>query len=247
MKEFPPVRRLFKPFTSPCLTLEQASSWWSSSFHTIRAVSFLGYPWRRVDSISSNENSHTNASNPPTRCQTQTGLAWISLISILRLLSKYQTCSGPSIVVVACGLRITTVPDIPARKVWLWFLQHFPLLIVPFIVYRCSFPFDVLTTIFLKVFFCSFELFSLLLFILLLSQQPSRMSSFDFNKSFQSLQGSVSGLGAQFSPFAKRTQQLIQETLGNAEDKTQLPEEYLELERKVEALKTVHQKLLFVT
>lgn len=73
------------------------------------------------------------------------------------------------------------------------------------------------------------------------------MDSFNFNKSFQSLQGSVTGLSAQFSPFAKRTQQLIQETLGNAEDRTQLPEEYLQLERKVDALKSVHEKLLFVT
>lgn len=73
------------------------------------------------------------------------------------------------------------------------------------------------------------------------------MSNFDFNKSLQQLQGSVSGLGAQFSPFAKRTQQLISETLGNSEDKTQLPEEYLELERRVDALKAVHQKLLSVT
>lgn len=73
------------------------------------------------------------------------------------------------------------------------------------------------------------------------------MDSFDFNKSFQSLQGSVTGFGAQFSPFAKRTQQLIQETLGNADEKTQLPEEYLQLESRVDALKSVHEKMLFVT
>jgi hypothetical protein len=43
--------------------------------------------------------------------------------------------------------------------------------------------------------------------------------SFDFNKSFQSLQGQVSGLSSSFSPFAKRTQRLIQEKLGNADEK----------------------------
>ncbi|CAN6630785.1 hypothetical protein TRVA0_012S03114 [Trichomonascus vanleenenianus] len=73
------------------------------------------------------------------------------------------------------------------------------------------------------------------------------MSGFDFNKSFQSLQGSVSGLSSSFTPFAKRTQRLIQEKLGNAEEKTELPEEYLELERRIDALKLVHTKLLQVT
>ncbi|ANB15503.1 Gvp36p [Sugiyamaella lignohabitans] len=73
------------------------------------------------------------------------------------------------------------------------------------------------------------------------------MSGFDFNKSFQSLQGSVSGISQSFTPFAKRTTRLIQERLGNAEDKTELPEEYLELERRIDALKLVHQKLLSVT
>jgi hypothetical protein len=45
------------------------------------------------------------------------------------------------------------------------------------------------------------------------------MSGFDFNKSFQSLQGSVSGIGSSLSPFVKRNTRLIQEKLGNAEDK----------------------------
>uniref|UniRef100_A0A060SYW0 ARAD1C03982p n=1 Tax=Blastobotrys adeninivorans TaxID=409370 RepID=A0A060SYW0_BLAAD len=73
------------------------------------------------------------------------------------------------------------------------------------------------------------------------------MSNFDFNKSFQSIQGSVSGLSSSFTPFAKRTQRLIQEKLGNADEKTELPEEYLDLERRIDALKLVHQKLLSVT
>ncbi|KAE8309424.1 hypothetical protein BDV41DRAFT_567374 [Aspergillus transmontanensis] len=54
-------------------------------------------------------------------------------------------------------------------------------------------------------------------------------------------------LSASFSPFAARTQQMIKEQLGQAEDKTQLPDEYLELEKRVDALKLVHQKLLQVT
>lgn len=40
---------------------------------------------------------------------------------------------------------------------------------------------------------------------------------------------------------------MIQEKLGNASDVTELPEEYLDLERRVDALRAVHQKLLGVT
>ncbi|KAJ6172177.1 hypothetical protein N7470_001244 [Penicillium chermesinum] len=49
---------------------------------------------------------------------------------------------------------------------------------------------------------------------------------------------------ASFTPFAQRTQQMIKEQLGQVEDKTQLPDEYIELEKRVDALKLVHQKLL---
>ncbi|KAJ6090547.1 hypothetical protein N7486_009362 [Penicillium sp. IBT 16267x] len=52
---------------------------------------------------------------------------------------------------------------------------------------------------------------------------------------------------ASFTPFAQRTQQMIKEQLGQAEEKTQLPDEYIELEKRVDALKLVHQKLLQVT
>ncbi|KAL4807045.1 BAR domain-containing family protein [Aspergillus unguis] len=52
---------------------------------------------------------------------------------------------------------------------------------------------------------------------------------------------------ANFTPFAARTQQMIREQLGQVEDKTQLPDEYIELEKRVDALKLVHQKLLQVT
>ncbi|PWY73576.1 BAR domain protein [Aspergillus heteromorphus CBS 117.55] len=54
-------------------------------------------------------------------------------------------------------------------------------------------------------------------------------------------------LSASFSPFAARTQQMIKEQLGQAEERTQLPDEYIELEKRVDALKIVHQKLLQVT
>merc|ERR1712093_904572 len=52
---------------------------------------------------------------------------------------------------------------------------------------------------------------------------------------------------ASFTPFAARTQQYVKEQLGQAEDKTQLPPDYIELEKRVDSLKQVHQKMLQVT
>ncbi|KAL2012555.1 hypothetical protein VTN00DRAFT_80 [Thermoascus crustaceus] len=52
---------------------------------------------------------------------------------------------------------------------------------------------------------------------------------------------------ATFTPFAARTQQYFKEQLGTADEKTQLPDDYIELEKRVDALKQVHQKLLQVT
>jgi hypothetical protein len=57
----------------------------------------------------------------------------------------------------------------------------------------------------------------------------------------------VSSRSAQFTPFAARTSQFVKEQLGTADEKTQLPDEYIELEKRVDALKQVHQKLLSVT
>ncbi|MCJ1307006.1 hypothetical protein MMC25_000651 [Agyrium rufum] len=54
-------------------------------------------------------------------------------------------------------------------------------------------------------------------------------------------------ISASFTPFAARTQQYVKEQLGQAEERTQLPPDYIELEKRVDALKTVHQKLLQVT
>jgi len=55
------------------------------------------------------------------------------------------------------------------------------------------------------------------------------------------------GIGASISPFAKRTRQLLNERFGNVEDKTELPQEYLELEKRIDQLKATHLKLLNVT
>jgi len=54
-------------------------------------------------------------------------------------------------------------------------------------------------------------------------------------------------ISASFTPFAARTQQYVKEQLGQADEKTQLPADYVDLEKRVDALKQVHQKLLAVT
>ncbi|OBT52874.1 hypothetical protein VE04_05519 [Pseudogymnoascus sp. 24MN13] len=54
-------------------------------------------------------------------------------------------------------------------------------------------------------------------------------------------------IGSSFTPFATRTTQYVKEQLGQAEDRTQLPPDYIELEKRVDALKQVHQKMLQVT
>ncbi|KAF2113403.1 meiotically up-regulated gene 64 protein [Lophiotrema nucula] len=61
---------------------------------------------------------------------------------------------------------------------------------------------------------------------------------------FQAFGKSVS---STFTPWAGRTQQLVREQLGQADDKTQLPPDYIELEKRVDALKKVHNQLLQVT
>lgn len=54
-------------------------------------------------------------------------------------------------------------------------------------------------------------------------------------------------LSVAISPFTKRTAQFVRQTVGTAEDATELPDEYLQLEVSVDNLKAVHNKLLTVT
>jgi len=54
-------------------------------------------------------------------------------------------------------------------------------------------------------------------------------------------------ISTQWTPFATRTQQMLKEQFGQADEKTQLPPDYIELEKRVDALKQVHQKLLKVS
>ncbi|KAI0132714.1 BAR domain-containing family protein [Xylariales sp. AK1849] len=64
---------------------------------------------------------------------------------------------------------------------------------------------------------------------------------------FKAFGNSLTSIGSQLTPFASRTFQYTKEQLGQAEDKTQLPPDYIDLEKRVDALKQVHQKMLTVT
>ncbi|RYP64777.1 hypothetical protein DL771_008631 [Monosporascus sp. 5C6A] len=64
---------------------------------------------------------------------------------------------------------------------------------------------------------------------------------------FKAFSSQLSSIGSQITPFASRTFQYTKEQLGQAEDKTQLPPTYIDLEKRVDALKQVHQKMLAVT
>ncbi|KAK3192563.1 BAR domain-containing protein [Lecanicillium sp. MT-2017a] len=64
---------------------------------------------------------------------------------------------------------------------------------------------------------------------------------------FSKIGKSFTDFGAQITPFASRTFQYTREQFGQVDDKTQLPADYIDLEKKVDALKQAHQKMLNVT
>ncbi|KAF5025190.1 hypothetical protein F66182_2766 [Fusarium sp. NRRL 66182] len=68
----------------------------------------------------------------------------------------------------------------------------------------------------------------------------------DFGNSFGNFGKNIS-FGASITPFASRTFQYTKEQFGQTDDKTQLPPDYIDLEKRVDALKQAHQKMLSVT
>jgi len=52
---------------------------------------------------------------------------------------------------------------------------------------------------------------------------------------------------ASVQPFAQRNLHYVKEQFGQIEEKTELPQDYIALEKRIEALKAVHTKLLAVT
>lgn len=78
------------------------------------------------------------------------------------------------------------------------------------------------------------------------------MSFFNnFTKSIQSGFEEVSKEAQKFTnditPMAKRTARLVQEKFGSIEDISELPEEYILLEKKTDALRSVYKKLLSIS
>ncbi len=61
------------------------------------------------------------------------------------------------------------------------------------------------------------------------------------------LRSFTTAVSGSVTPFAARSQQWFKEQTGNAEAKTELPHDYVELEVRVDALKATHQKLLAAT
>ncbi|KAG6042045.1 hypothetical protein E4U41_006722 [Claviceps citrina] len=64
---------------------------------------------------------------------------------------------------------------------------------------------------------------------------------------FKTFGKNISDFSASITPSASRIFQFTKEQLGQAEDKTQLPPDYIDLEKKVDALKQAHQKMIAVT
>ncbi|KAH6953279.1 hypothetical protein HG530_000042 [Fusarium avenaceum] len=69
----------------------------------------------------------------------------------------------------------------------------------------------------------------------------------DFGNFGAGLGKNLSNFSASITPFASRTFQYTKEQFGQTDDKTQLPPDYIDLEKRVDALKQAHQKMLAVT
>ena len=68
-----------------------------------------------------------------------------------------------------------------------------------------------------------------------------------FNMDFTKFRAFTNQVTSQVTPFAARSQQWIKEQTGTVSEKTELPHDYVELEVRIDALKTTHQKLLAAT
>lgn len=75
--------------------------------------------------------------------------------------------------------------------------------------------------------------------------------SSNFTKKFQELSTSVSQKAGELSTnlptLAQNTQRMVQEKLGQVTDISQLPQEYIELEKKIDTLKLTYQHFLQIT
>lgn len=69
----------------------------------------------------------------------------------------------------------------------------------------------------------------------------------NFSNNFGNFTKNLQDFGNQSYTFAKKTHRMVEERLGKVQDVSQLPQEYTDLEHKVDSLKSVYQKLLNIT
>ncbi|CAR21183.1 Gvp36p [Lachancea thermotolerans CBS 6340] len=83
------------------------------------------------------------------------------------------------------------------------------------------------------------------------SQVSQRAQDAQLDKKFRDLSSAVSqrtqDLTTQLPSFAQSTQRLVQEKLGQVTDISQLPQEYVELENKIDRVRLVYENFLKVT
>ena len=70
-------------------------------------------------------------------------------------------------------------------------------------------------------------------------------AAMDKFRAFTNTVGST--VSSTVTPFAARSQQWIKEQTGNSGERTELPHDYIELEVRIDALKSTHNKLLAAT
>ncbi|ODV97376.1 hypothetical protein PACTADRAFT_49098 [Pachysolen tannophilus NRRL Y-2460] len=78
-------------------------------------------------------------------------------------------------------------------------------------------------------------------------QETLQNTSQQFQTGIQQVSKEASNLNTNFSPIFKRTARLAQERLGNIDDISELPKEYIELEKKIDDLKKFYNKVLAIT
>lgn len=78
-------------------------------------------------------------------------------------------------------------------------------------------------------------------------QQTSQQFTLQLQTGLEQVSKELSSLNDNLQPFFKRTTRLAQEKLGGIDDISELPHEYIELEKKVDNLKKIYQKILDIT
>ncbi|KAH3664051.1 hypothetical protein OGAPHI_004765 [Ogataea philodendri] len=78
-------------------------------------------------------------------------------------------------------------------------------------------------------------------------QQTTQQLTTSFQDNLVNLEKEVSSLNSNLSPILKRTTRSLQERFGSIDDISELPQEYKDLEKRVDNLKVFYKKLLSIT